>query len=223
MEINMSRRKVRAAVPGGTAEAAGLTDQQERFAQEYVACGCVGAVAARAAGYAPGSASQTASALLAIPKIAARVAELQAETSARLGVTRDRLISELAAVAFAQLGNVVDIGPDSIKPRPWAEVPAAERAALVEASQTVSAAGGSMRVKLGDKTSALLALARVLGYVSDKAEVSVWVRELDAMSEAELLQRTEELRARRLAASAVVPALPASVASLPCSAERSEE
>lgn len=63
-----------------------LTNQQEAFCLEYAA-GASGAEAARRSGYSEKSAKQRAAELVRRPVIAARIAELQAETAADLGVT----------------------------------------------------------------------------------------------------------------------------------------
>jgi phage terminase small subunit len=116
-----------------------LTDQQERFCLEFVRAPSAAQAAIRA-GYAAGSAKQSAHQLLhgtggrapMSAKIRARVAKLVAELEAAQGVTQARLENELAAVAFADLRDLVEFGPDGIVVRSSADIPAESAAALVE-------------------------------------------------------------------------------------------
>ena len=68
-----------------------LTPRQERFCREYLV-DLNGSKASIRAGYAARSAHVTASRLLRNPKVAARIAELQAETAKRLEVTRSKTV-----------------------------------------------------------------------------------------------------------------------------------
>ena len=84
------------------------TQKQRAFAEHY-ALDHNGAAAAVRAGYAPGSARQTASELLAKPEVQALVADHEALAAERLGVTKERVLAELqAAVELArQKGDVM--------------------------------------------------------------------------------------------------------------------
>jgi len=196
LEINMNRKKGRAAVPGGTAEAAGISDQEERFAQEYASNGGLAQQAALAAGYAKSTASKCTQRL--VGNCRARIRELQAETAQRLGVTRERVIEEVAAIAFSRLEHVLDLSPTGVTPRGWEDMPPAERAAVAEASQTVTESGGTIRVKMHDKLGALDKLARTLGLYDDKLTVTTpWSKELASMTAEELRARADALRAAR--------------------------
>jgi len=136
--------------------------------------------------------------LLGNPRVAARIRELQAETAARLGVTRERIVGELAAVAFSRLEHVLDLSPTGVTPRGWEDMPPAERAAVAEASQTVTASGGTIRFKMHDKLGALDKLARSLGLYDDKVTVKTpWDKQFEEMSDDELRAHADALRAAR--------------------------
>ena len=109
-----------------------LTDRQERFAQEYSANGGVAATAAVAAGYSAASAASQGSRLLKNVNVAARIRELHEETAHRLGATRETVVSELAAIAFSSLGNIVTFGPAGIELRPIDEIPRADLAGIAD-------------------------------------------------------------------------------------------
>ena len=71
-----------------------LRPRHEAFARAYAA-GTGGAGAARSAGYASSGAAQRASELLRRDDVAARIAELNAETAEALSIERHELIAKL--------------------------------------------------------------------------------------------------------------------------------
>lgn len=77
-----------------------LTDKQKRFVEEYM-IDLNATQAAIRAGYSPKSANEIAAENLAKPSIANEIAKLQAEQSKKTGVTAERVIRELAVMAFA--------------------------------------------------------------------------------------------------------------------------
>lgn len=88
-----------------------LTPRQERFVAEY-AVSRNGAAAARAAGYAPGSAKVTACRLLTKANLQAALQAHEQEARRLLGTTRDRVILELqnaieAAKMMGEPGTMV--------------------------------------------------------------------------------------------------------------------
>jgi len=74
-----------------------LRARQERFCRRFVEFGCA-ATAARAAGYAPKSARNAGYRLLRHPRIAARIAEIEAETARVHSRTSDVLVGKLENV-----------------------------------------------------------------------------------------------------------------------------
>ena len=77
-----------------------LNAKQARFAEEY-ACDLNGTQAAKRTGYSPHAAAEQASHLLTLPKVRARVAELQAATSARIELSHDDILRDLIALRAA--------------------------------------------------------------------------------------------------------------------------
>src|SRR5689334_24256035 len=96
---------------------------------------------------------------LSKPDIQAAIAEAQAARSRRTEVTADRVVLELARVAFGDPRRVMSWGPGGVKLRPSAELADEEAATVAEASQTVTEAGGTVRLRAVDKLGAL----RLLG------------------------------------------------------------
>lgn len=75
-----------------------LSERMESFCQQW----CIdfhGTNAAIRAGYAAASASVTAAKLLVIPKIKARIAEIRANASAKTGISLERILDQLGAMA----------------------------------------------------------------------------------------------------------------------------
>lgn len=99
----------------------GLTDKQEAFAQHYAIHG--DAIAAyKAAGYAwekmkPETLRVKAAEVAANGTVAVRLAELQSRVKdraeKRFDITADRILQELAAIAFVNFMDFVDVNPHS--------------------------------------------------------------------------------------------------------------
>ena len=179
-----------------------LTPKQERFCREYVVHHN-GTKAAISTGYAERSADVTASRLLRNARVRERIAQLEGEAAARLEIKLDRVVGELACVAFARFDQVAEIGPFGVTPRSWDEIPENVRAAVAEVVQRDTESGGSIRIKMLDKLAALDKLMRHLGgYEDAKRDTNPMLTALAGMSEEELGARAERLRSLRLAAAA---------------------
>lgn len=135
-----------------------LTGKQARFVEEYLIDLNASAAVLRA-GYKTRRPEAYGYDLLRKPDIRAAIADAQRERSHRTGVTADAVVSELATVAFADLGEFVEWGPDGVTLKPSDSIPLERRRAIVEVSQTQS----GVRVKLADKNRALDLLGRHLG------------------------------------------------------------
>jgi phage terminase small subunit len=174
-----------------------LTDRQERFAQEYSANGGVAATAAVAAGYSAASAASQGSRLLRNVEVAARIRELHEETAHRLGVTRDEVVHELAAIAFSRLDHIVTFGPAGIELRPMDEIPRADLAAVATLRHRVGPTSRSTLVRMMDKVRALGKLGRMLGLFDGNAQGEDPFKELAGLSEEQVVARAEALRDAR--------------------------
>jgi len=85
--------------------------------------------------------------------------------SKRTGVTGDAVVNQLAKVAFANLKDFVEFGPDGVRIKPGEEV---DGTLLQEVSETVTLKGGTQKVKLKDSMKALELLGKHLGLWSDQ-------------------------------------------------------
>lgn len=84
-----------------------LNPKQQRFVDEYL-IDLNATQAAIRAGYSPKTATAIASENLSKPSISAAIACAMAERSKRTGITQDRILEELAKVAFIKLTDIVD-------------------------------------------------------------------------------------------------------------------
>ena len=146
-----------------------LNDRQARFVAEYL-LDLNATQAAVRAGYSPQSARTQAADLLTNPNIAAAIAEAQAARGRRTEVTADRVVLELARVAFGDPRRVMSWGPGGVRLRPSAELADEEAAIVAEVGETTTKEGGSLRVKTVDKLGALRLLGRHLGMFGEKAD-----------------------------------------------------
>ena len=135
-----------------------MTPKQKRFVEEYLV-DLNAAAAARRAGYAKGSAWR----LLRHRAVAAAIEEAQEQRAQRTRVSADRVVTEIAKVAFGDPRRLFSWGPGGIELRESSELTEAEAALVSEVSETRTAAGGTRRVKLHCKLTALNALGKHLG------------------------------------------------------------
>lgn len=127
-----------------------LARKEESFARQYVILHSNGTAAAISAGYARNSADVTASKLLGKPKVKARVKALLAEQEKKHNFSAERVLQELAKLAFSDARALFD---SSGKLKSMEEWPP-DAAAAVQAVET-SASGHAKHVKLASKTRAL--------------------------------------------------------------------
>jgi phage terminase small subunit len=152
--------------PGESPSKPKLTRRQQKFIDEYLV-DLNGTQAAIRAGYAETSAGAEASRLLKNVNIALAI-DIAMATSP--GITRTRIVNELAKIAFAQPRDYFEWGPDGVTVRDCADLTDDQAAVISEVSQTITESGGTIRVKLSDKQSALEKLGKVLGMFRERHE-----------------------------------------------------
>lgn len=143
-----------------------LTAKQARFVDEYLV-DLNATAAARRAGYTHNNPSEIGYGLLQKTSVQAAISAAQRERSARTGITADRVIQEIARVAFSNLRDVVEWGPDGVRLRPSGELSLDVSAAVAEVSETTTPNGGSIRTKMHNKIAALEQLAKHVGLYAD--------------------------------------------------------
>lgn len=151
-----------------------LGARQQRFIDEYLT-DLNATRAAMAAGYSKRTAAQAGWEVLRNPKVAAEIARRQQLLSQRLEVTAENVLSELAKVGFASLGDFYRVsrgGRLEVDPTVLADP---VRAAALSQIEIVDSADGAqtIKIKLFDKRAALGDLGRHLGLSSDRLDVVV--------------------------------------------------
>lgn len=146
-----------------------MNDRDERFAQEYLIDLNAMAAAIRA-GYAPSTARNAAAWIRSEnpskPALRKRIDQLMAERSRRTGISADRVLRELAKIAFVNAEDVID--PETARVKPHASRD--DKAAIA----SVSVKTGKIQereIRLCDKPRALELLGRHLGLFADNVKV----------------------------------------------------
>lgn len=84
-----------------------LTEKQQRFVDEYL-IDLNATQAAIRAGYSAKTADVQGSRMLGNVKVQQAISEAMAERSKRTGVNQDRVVLELAKIAFVKMTDIVD-------------------------------------------------------------------------------------------------------------------
>ena len=163
-----------------------LSDKQARFVDEYL-IDLNATQAAIRAGYSEKTSQRIGSENLSKPLVQHAIQKRMDRRSERTLVAADRVITELAKIAFANMREFAEWGPDGITLKDGAELSEEDAACIAELSQTTTAHGGCIRFKLHDKLEALEKLGRHLKLFVD-GEVNINI---------DLLKLFDELAARK--------------------------
>ena len=145
-----------------------LSPKRQRFVQEYLVDLNATQSAIRA-GYREKSAGVQGARLLANAAVQAEIKVQQQERARRVGITQDRVLSELAAIAFACGTDFTRVAPDgTLETRPTDQVPPGKLPAV--AAMKYSTRG--VEIKLYDKLRALELLAKHLGMFEKGMEIA---------------------------------------------------
>ena len=139
--------------------AAELPLRQQRFVSEYLV-DLNGTKAAIRAGYSENGARVQASRMLANVSVQEAIAEGAEARSERTQINQDRVVLELARLAFSDIGDHLGFGPDGVTLKDLAEMPEAARRCVAEVSENKNS--GSLRFKLHPKLPAIEALLKHL-------------------------------------------------------------
>ena len=149
-----------------------LNPKQQRFCEEYM-IDLNATQAAIRAGYSVKTAKEQASRLLTNVNVSREIERLQALQSKRTGVTADRVIRELAKIAFVDPDRVINADDGTIKADATDEDKAAIQGVKVKRSSSVNGDSFENEVKLYDKTKALELLGKHLGLFTDKTDLNL--------------------------------------------------
>lgn len=150
-----------------------LTNKQRLFVQEYL-IDLNATQAAIRAGYSVESARDIGCENLTKPNIQQEIAKAMAERSKRTGVNQDRIVLELARLAFVNMTDIVD-SKGKIKDTATEDDLSCIESIKYKHSDTDSGYSVEREVKIGSKLKALELLGKHLGMWNDKFDVNVAV------------------------------------------------
>lgn len=198
----------------------GLTPRMRRFCLEYLANGCNGSEAARAAGYSERTAASIAHENLGKPAVKAflepRLRQQVQRLEKRLELNAERLDQELARCAYLDPGELQD--PETGAPRQLKDLPEDVRRTVAgvkvreiwtrgSKKDPAEHVGNVVEFKLAPKVQAIELGYKRLGLLKEKLEVTA------KLSHEQLLVLAQRLRERKLAArSGAVGGTPAAPA-----------
>ena len=144
-----------------------LTLKQEKFCQEYVKNGGNASAAYRASydtkRLKQESVNRLAYELMQNIKITSRIESLQKAAQKRTEITIDRVLKEIAAIAFVDASDIWD---DDGNMKPISQIPESARRAIVGLEKKVvvgQSVEETLKAKLADKNAALEKLMKHLG------------------------------------------------------------
>ena len=147
-----------------------MTEKQKIFADEYL----IDLNATRAYKVACPSvkkdetAAQAGSRMLRNVKVAAYIQERMEERQKRTEITQDRVLEELAAIAFAKATDYAEIKGECVRIKDTDTLDEQQ----IRAIAGIKEGKFGIELKLNDKEKALELLGRHLGMFKDKVEVS---------------------------------------------------
>lgn len=148
-----------------------LSAKQKRFVEEYL-IDLNATQAAVRAGYSCKTAMEQGYQLLQKTSVQQAVSEHMAERSKRTGVNQDRVVTELAKIAFIKMTDVVD--PDGrIREDASEDDLSCIESIKYKKSDTETGSSVEREVKISSKLKALELLGKHLGMWNDKLDVSM--------------------------------------------------
>jgi phage terminase small subunit len=147
-----------------------LTAKQQRFVEEYL-IDLNATQAAIRSGYSPKTANEQSSRLLTNVNIRACIDKAIAERSKRTGVNADRVIRELARVAFVNAPDVVDTKNATVKADATEDDTAAIASVKVKIVDGDEFSSVEREIRFADKLKALELLGKHMGMFTDKIQI----------------------------------------------------
>ena len=139
-----------------------LTEKQQRFVEEYLV-DLNATQAAIRAGYSEKTATEQGARLLINVKVQDAIIEAKAKRSKRTEITQDRVLQEISRIAFSDIRQVIKWTSNAVTLKSSDELDDDDAAMVSEVSQTTTATGGTLKIKVHDKMKALELAGRHLG------------------------------------------------------------
>ena len=142
-----------------------LSEKQKRFVQEYLV-DLNATAAAKRAGYKDPNIGRR---LVTKSNVSEAIQRAMEKRQARTEITQDRVLEELAAIAFAKGTDYADIVSGLVVPHDTGSMTEHQKAAIVSIKQTKD----RVEVKLAGKLKALELLGKHLGAFRNEADSTV--------------------------------------------------
>jgi len=161
-----------------------LTPKQRRFVEEYL-IDLNATKAAERAGYSAKTARVIGPENLSKPAIAAEIQQRLNQRSQQCEVTAKRVTEELAAIAFSDIGELIEFTDTGYKLKPGAVVPEKARRAIASIKIRREIVGEDeppaevVEFKLWDKVAALRQLYEYLGLLNEVQALMERIRLLE--------------------------------------------
>lgn len=149
-----------------------LTEKQQRFVDEYL-IDLNATQAAIRAGYSVKYADREGHKLVENSRVLEAIEKALAERSRRTGINQDRVIQELAKIAFVNIKNVVNNDCEILSDADEADLAAIESVKVKTIPTKSGEVGIEREVKLYSKLKALEMLGKHLGMWNDKLDVNM--------------------------------------------------
>ena len=153
------------------AKTAKLTEKQQRFVDEYL-IDLNATQAAIRAGYSAKTADVQGSRMLANCKVQQAISIAMAERSKRTGINQDRVVLELARIAFVKMTDIID-SDGKIKDDATDDDLACIESVKYKSSESDTGLSVAREVKISPKLKALELLGKHLGMWNDKLDVNI--------------------------------------------------
>lgn len=140
-----------------------LEPRHQRFVDELLVSPNATRAYTAAYGTEGQAATTGASRLLTNANVVNALAEKRAILAARTEVTAERVLREMAKVAFSSMRTFATWGPDGVALIDDATLTDDDARCVLEVGETRTKDGGSVRIKLHDKMGALKELAELIG------------------------------------------------------------
>nr|DAY91428.1 MAG TPA: Terminase small subunit [Caudoviricetes sp.] len=144
-----------------------LTAKQKKFVEEYL-IDLNATQAAIRAGYSTESAKEIGCENLTKPNVKVEIDKAIAERSRRTGINQDRVLRELAKIAFVNPGDVINLNQATVKSDAKEEDLAAIASVKIKNIPTEDGEITEREIKLCDKLKALDLLGKHLGIYDKK-------------------------------------------------------
>ncbi len=148
-----------------------LTEKQQRFVEEYL-IDLNATQAAIRAGYSVKNADKIGSELLGKTRVAEAISKKIADRSKRTGINQDRVVLELAKLAFVKITDIVD-SQGKIKAKAKEDDLACIESVKYKKSESETGSSVEREVKIASKLKALELLGKHLGMWNDKLDVTM--------------------------------------------------